>query len=84
MSNELVGSTWAIYTLLGRGFASSTSTTRSAATWHLLSRLKEQADAAEAAPFPAALQVNLGSPALHKAVGAQDVRPSRNGGVEPP
>ena len=38
----------------------------------LLSRLKKMADGAEAAPVPAALQVKLGSPAPHKAFGAQE------------
>jgi hypothetical protein len=37
----------------------------------LLARLEKMADAAEAAPIPAALQVSQSSPALRKVVGAQ-------------
>ena len=37
----------------------------------LLARLEKMADATEAAPIPAALQVSQSSPALRKVVGAQ-------------
>ena len=68
-----VGSTWASYII---GERARKLHKHDPLRCDLLSRLEMMADAAEAAPVPAALQVYMGSPALHKAVEAQETAAS--------
>ena len=64
-----VGSTWASYMI---GERARKLHKHDPLRCDLLLRLENMADAAEAAPVPAGLQVYMGSPALHKAVRAQE------------